>query len=218
MVESSTIEAGGDLILSKGVQGNNQAVIRSHRDIFAKYLENCIVHAKENLNSECIISCEVYCDAGVYVQNGRGAIVGGRIWAGNEVDANTVGSKTEVRTTVVLGGLPCESYEKEQLLKEIAELEKSLEETERQPSSPTKLSRMSKMRMQISVDRLKLNQHQKSLDELQEDTERRLAGRLTFRTAHPGTLVEIGGAQLKLENETRHSIATLIDGEVKLIT
>ncbi len=218
VVESSTIEAGGDLILSKGVQGNNQAVIRSHRDIFAKYLENCIVHAKENLNSECIISCEVYCDAGVYVQNGRGAIVGGRIWAGNEVDANTVGSKTEVRTTVVLGGLPCESYEKEQLLREIAELEKSLEETERQPSSPTKLSRMSKMRMQISVDRLKLNQHQKSLDELQEDTERRLAGRLTFRTAHPGTLVEIGGAQLKLENETRHSIATLIDGEVKLIT
>ena len=74
------------------------------------------------------------------------------------------------------------------------------------------------MRMQISVDRLKLSQHQKSLDELQDDTERRLAGRLTFRTAHPGTLVEIGGAQLKLENETRHSIATLIDGEVKLIT
>ncbi len=218
VVESSTIEAGGDLILSKGVQGNNQAVIRSHRDIFAKYLENCIVHAKENLNSECIISCEVYCDAGVYVQNGRGAIIGGRIWAGHEVDANIVGSKTEVRTTVVLGGLPCESYEKELLIKEIEELEQRLEETERQPSSPTKLSRMSKMRMQISVDRLKLSQHQKSLDELQDDTERRLAGRLTFRTAHPGTLVEIGGAQLKLENETRHSIATLIDGEVKLIT
>lgn len=218
VVESSTIEAGGDLVLAKGVQGNNQAVIRAHRDIFAKYLENCIVHTKENLHSECIISCEVYSDAGVYVQNGRGAIIGGRVWAGREVDANIVGSKTEVRTTVVLGGLPCESYEKELLSKEIEELEQRLEETDRQPSSPTKLSRMSKMRMQLSVDRLKLNQHQKSLDEFQESSEHRPAGRLTFRTAHPGTLVEIGDSQLKLENEIRHSIATLIDGEVKLIT
>ena len=218
MVESCTIDAGGDLMLAKGVQGNNQAVIRAHRDIFAKYLENCVVHAQENLHSECIISCDVYSDAGVYVQSGRGAIIGGRIWAGREVDANIVGSKTEVRTTIILGGLPCENYEKDQLTKEIEELEKRLEETERQPDSPTKLSRMSKMRMQISVNRLKLNQHQKSLDELQENLEHRPAGKLTFRTAHPGTLVEIDGAQLKLENETRHSIAMLINGEVKLIT
>lgn len=218
VVESSTIEAGGDLVLAKGVQGNNQAVIRAHRDIFAKYLENCIVHAKEDLHSECIISCEVYSDAGVYVQNGRGAIIGGKIWAGREVDANIVGSKTEVRTTVILGGLPCENYEKALLTKEIEELEQRLEETERQPESPTKLSRMSKMRMQISVNRLKLNQHMKALDEMQEDLEHRPAGRLTFRVAHPGTLVEIRGAQLKLENETRHSIATLIDNQVKLIT
>lgn len=218
VVESCNIEAGGDLMLAKGVQGNNQAVIRAHRDIFAKYLENCIVHARENLHSECIISCDVYCDAGVYVQSGRGAIIGGRIWAGREVDANIVGSKTEVRTTVSLGGLPCENYERELLTKEIDELEKCLEETDRQPASPTKLSRMSKMRMQISVDRLKLNQHQKTLDEMQDELERRPAGRLTFRLAYPGTLVEIAGAQLKLDNEVRHSIATLINDEVKLIT
>ena len=218
VVEGGTIEAGGDLVLSKGVQGNNQAVIRSHRDIYAKYLENCVVHAKENLHSECIISSDVYCDSGVYVQTGRGAIIGGRIWAGREVDANIVGSKTEVRTNVILGGLPCETYEKEQLTLEIEELERRLEETDRQPNSPHKLSRMSKMRMQISVDRLKLNQHLKSLEDVHGELERRPAGRLTFRVAHPGTLVEIGGAQLKLENETRHSIAMLIDGQVKLVT
>lgn len=218
VVEGSTIEAGGDLVLSNGVQGNNQAVIRAHRDIFAKYLENCVVHARENLHSECIISSDVYCNSGVYVQTGRGAIIGGRIWAGLEVDANIVGSKTEVRTNVILGGLPCETYEKEQLTLEIEELEHRLEETDRQPDSPHKLSRMSKMRMQISVDRLKLNQHLKSLEDVQGELERRPAGRLTFRVAHPGTLVEIGGSQLKLDNETRHSIATLIDGEVKLIT
>lgn len=218
VVESSTIEAGGDLVLANGVQGNNQAVIRSHRDIYAKYLENCIVHAKENLHSECIVSCEIYCDAGVYVQNGRGAIIGGRIWAGSEVDANIVGSKTEVRTTVILGGMPCETYEKEQLSKEIEELERRLEETDRQPNSPQKLGRMAKMRMQLSVDRLKLNQHQKALDEAQDSLERLPTGRLTFRTAYPGTQVEIGPSQLRLYSETRHSIATLIDGEVKLIT
>ena len=218
VVESASIEAGGDLVLAKGVQGNGQAVLRAHRDIFAKYLENCSVHAHEDLHSECIIGCDVYSDAGVYVQNGRGAIIGGNIWAAREVDANIVGSKTEVPTTITLGGLPCEDYEKSQLTLAIEALEQNLKDTERQPSSPAKLSRMSKMRMQISVNKLKLNQYNKNLEEFQNNADKRPVGRLTFRTAYGNTRVVIGGSMLHITDEVRHSIATLVNGEVKLIT
>lgn len=219
VVESSSIEAGGDLVLTKGVQGNNQAVIRAHRDIYAKFLENCSVHVQENLHSECIIGCEVFSDAAVYAQSGRGAIIGGRIRAAREVNANIVGSKTEVRTSIYLGGLPVEDFEKELLSQEIAQLEQKLAETERQPSSPTKLSRMSKMRMQISVNRLKLNQYMKNLEELdKQDPEKRMGGRLTFGIAYPGARIHIGDSLLKVPVETRHSVAMLIGGEVRLMS
>lgn len=219
VVESSTIEAGGDLVLTKGVQGNNQAVIRAHRDIYAKFLENCSVHVQENLHSECIIGCEVFSDAAVYAQSGRGAIIGGRVRAAREVAANIVGSKTEVRTSIYVGGLPVEDFEKELLTQEITDLEKKLAETERQPSSPTKLSRMSKMRMQISVNRLKLNQYMKNLEALDgQDPDKRMGGRLTFGIAYPGTRIHMGDSLLKVPVETRHSMAMLIEGEVRLMS
>ena len=43
VVEACTVEAGGDLIVSGGVQGDNQAVIRAQRSIFAKFIENSCV-------------------------------------------------------------------------------------------------------------------------------------------------------------------------------
>lgn len=218
VVESSTIEAGGDLVLTKGVQGNNQAVIRAHRDIYAKFLENCSVHAKENLHSECIIGCEVYSDGAVYVQSGRGAIMGGRVRATREVAANAIGTKTELRTSIYIGGLPIEDFETAQLTQEITDLEQQLKETERQPSSPTKAGRMAKLRMRISVNQLKLSQYKKSLDALDSDSGRRPAGRITFSVAYPGARFHIDEALMKVAQETRHSIATLFEGEVRLLS
>lgn len=218
VVESCTIEAGGDLVLTKGVQGNNQAVIRAHRDIYAKFLENCTVHAKENLHSECIIGCEVYSDGAVYVQSGRGTIMGGHIWAAREVNVNILGSKTEVRTSINLGGLPCEDFEKTQITQEIAEQEERLKDLEHQPDSPTKLSRMSKLRMQLSVNKLKLGQYTKNLEEFEASASTRPSGRLTFSTAYPGSRVKINENRLKISQETRHSMALLIDGEVRLVS
>lgn len=218
VVESGTIEAGGDLVLAKGVLGNNQAVIRAHKDIVAKYMENCSVFARGNLTAECIIGCEVYCDSAVYTQSGRGTIIGGKVWAAREVAANIVGSKTEVRTQIMLGGLPCEDFEKKVVTQEIADMEKELEEIQRQPDSPVKQNRISKLKVQLSVNRLKLNQYNKSLEALQETVDQRSPSRLTFGTAYANTCVEIGGDLLHIHNETRQCSAMLIEGKIKLVS
>ncbi len=218
VVESGTIEAGGDLVLAKGVLGNNQAVIRANKDIVAKYMENCSVFARGNLTAECIIGCEVYCDSAVYTQSGRGTIIGGKIWAAREVAATIVGSKTEVRTQITLGGLPCEDFEKKVISQEIDDMEKELEEIQRQPDSPVKQNRVSKLRVQLSVDRLKLNQCNKSLEAMQENMDQRSPGRLTFGTAYANTFVEIDGDLMHIRNETRQCSAMLIDGKIKLVS
>ncbi len=218
VVGACTIEAGGDLVLAKGVQGNSQAVMRAHGDIFAKYLENCNVYARNDLHSECIVGCQVYCDGSVYIKTGRGAIIGGKTWAARMVEANVLGSRGEVRTTLTLGGVPCEDVERSMLAAEIEEMENELAELDRQPENPAKASRTSKLRMKLSVDRLKLKQYDKSLEAKREASEKGLGPRLIFDVAHPGTRIKMQEDLLRIRTETHHCTAMLVDGKVRLMT
>lgn len=119
VVEASTVEAGRDLVVAKGVQGDNQAVIRAQGSVFAKYLENSCVYAKQDLETECIINCDVYCGGGVDVRTGHSKIIGGKVHAAREIHSGVVGSRVGNRTDIVLGGQPCEEFDYELLSKEI---------------------------------------------------------------------------------------------------
>ena len=220
LVEAASVEAGGDVVVAKGVVGNSQAVLMAQRGIFAKYLENCSDYARENLQADCIINCDVYSDGTVQVRSGRGTILGGRIRAAQEVSASVVGSRSERQTTIDLGGMPCADFERENLLREIRDLTESLEQTEQQPDSPARTSRLSTLRMKCSVAKLKLDQFDKDIELLrQADRNDRFqeGGRLSCGLAYPGTVLNIGEASLRLEYETRQFSAALVDGEIYLI-
>lgn len=228
VVEACTIEAGGDLIVRKGVQGNNRAIIRAHRNIFAKYLESSSVYTRENLQTECIINCDVCSDNIVKVRSGRGTILGGQIHAANEISANIVGARSECLTVVVLGGRPCEEFEREVLAKEIDDLAQEMEKVERQPESPAKLRQLSKLRVQLASDKLKLRQLNKELDRKDSPEEKSLEnpyaeydekfsnGQLICDIVYPGTEITINKTSLRVTNETRRCRASLKGGIISL--
>ena len=216
VVEAAAVEAGGDLIMVKGAQGDNRAVLRASHSIFAKYLENCCVYAMEDLHADCVINCDVYCDGLVEVRSGRGTIIGGSIRAAHEVSAGVVGARSECRTDVVLGGLPCQEFDHEVLAREIAGLEEELEKTERQPESPSKFTRLGKLRMQLSVNKSKLEQFERDLEELRERQDDTGLRRLTCSVAYPGASVAIGPAFYRFDQETRPVVATMIEGEISI--
>ncbi|MBD5118389.1 MAG: DUF342 domain-containing protein [Clostridiales bacterium] len=217
VVEAASVEAGGDLIMVKGAQGDNRAVLRAGHSVFAKYLENCCVYAMEDLHADCVINCDVYSDGLVEVRSGRGTIIGGSIRAAHEVSAGVLGSRSECRTDVVLGGLPCQEFDREVLTREIAELEEKLEKTERQPESPTKFTRMGKLRMQLSLNKNKLDQFDKDLEEQREEQQSPGVRRLTCGVAYPGASVTIGPASYRFHQETRPVVASLVEGEISII-
>ena len=217
VVEAAMVEAGGDLIMVKGAQGDNRAVLRASHSIYAKYLENCCVYAMEDLHADCIINCDVYCDGLVEVRSGRGTIIGGSIRAAHEVSAEVMGSRSECQTAVALGGLPCQEFDHEILVREIAGLEEELEKMERQPESPTKFTRMGKIRMQLSLNKNKLVQFDQDLEEQRESQEEPGVRRLTCTVAYPGTLVTIGPASYRFRQETRPVNASLVEGEICVI-
>lgn len=213
VVEACTIEAGGDLIMVKGAQGGNQAVLRASRSVFAKYVENCCVYAKNSLQTDCIINCQVYCDGAVEVRSGRGTIVGGSVRAAHEVNAAVVGARSERPTEIILGGLPCQAFDRDLLIHEVEEMEEEMERIQRQPDSPSKLSRMGKLRMQLSLNRIKLEQATKELEQTEESPGlRRLSGGVVY----PGTAITIGKAYCLVRHETRSCEAILVGDEISL--
>ena len=215
VVESATVEAGGDLIVAKGIVGDRDSVVKAHRDIYAKYLENSIVHARANLQADCIVNSEVYSDGEIEVRSGRGIIVGGRIRAGKKVSAKVIGSKSESQTRIYLGGEPCMEYERQELAAVIEEAEDELEKLEKRPNSPDKLERMKRLQFDLSVNRIKLEQMDEELAKKQEEIENLGGCKLVADIAYPGLVLTICDIKARLKQVTSMCNARLSNGEIR---
>lgn len=217
VVEAGTVEAGGDLVIAKGIVGDQEAIIRANRNIYSKYLEHGIVHARGNIITDCILHSDVYCDGEVQVTSGRGVIIGGNIRAAREIKANVVGSKSQSNTSIILGGQPCADFDKAILLGEIEDLEIEMEKLERQPDSPAKAQRMGKIRLDLSVGRMKLGQFEKEKAKIKEKLEEQGGCRLKCGILHPGVSLTIGKETIQVAHETSSCNARLVDGEIRLM-
>ena len=217
VVEACTIEAGQDLVVVKGVQGDSQAVLRAEGSVFAKYLENCCVYARQDLETECIINCDVYCDGTVTARSGHGKIIGGRVRAAQMVNAEIIGSRVGNRTDIILGGQPCENFDYDLLIKEIQELEENIERTERQPNSSDKSKRLTKMRGQLTLSRSRLAEVEKERELQPQEVEEPQGCSMKCHTVHSGTVLSIGNVIHCFDDTLSPCLARLVDGEMQLI-
>lgn len=219
VVEASNIEAGGELRVAKGILGNSETIIRSHHNVYAKFLENSIIHVRGNLYADSLVNCEVYCDGEVQIRSGRGTIIGGEIRAARGVSAKIIGSKAESPTAVFLGSHPCIDFERDFVMGKIEDMENELEQLERQPDSPSRTQRLGKLKLDLSVGRMKLGQFDKDLEKEKKELEDEGAEtcRLKCDLAYPGLSLTIGGETLQLTQETSMCNGRLVDGEIHLL-
>jgi len=214
MVECCVVEAGGNLTVAKGIVGDDQAVIRAQKNIFTKFLENSCACAREGLQADSIINSDVYSNGAVVVRTGRGVIVGGRTVAGKEISANVIGSRAELRTVITLGGLPCEEFEQDVLRREIERMETEMKEVEQQPESSSRLSRLSTLRMKLSINRHKLELLDKDLEEFRDSDQEQQPGQLKCDEAYGGTEITIGSVVTRLNRTMAPCNAALVNGEI----
>jgi Predicted polymerase, most proteins contain PALM domain, HD hydrolase domain and Zn-ribbon domain len=217
VIESCEIEAGGDLIVVKGIVGNMETIVRSQHNIYSKYLVNSIVHARQNVHTDSIRYSNVYSDGEVQVCSGRGLIVGGQIRAAQGIEAKIVGSVYESPTSVFLGGQPYANFEKQLLSRNIKEMKDEMEKLERQPDSPYKSKQMSKLRLELSVSGMKLNKFDRDKDRMEEEGEELKNCRLRCGTAHPRVSITIEDETVILDRTYNSCNARLVEGEIFLI-
>ena len=209
----SSVEAGGDLVVVKGILGDGTTTVQCQRSVFSKYVENATISVRETLQTDCIIGSRVYCGGEVVVQSGRGSIMGGKVWAGRRVRANAVGSQSECKTSISLGGSPCASFEREMAHREVNDLEMEIERLACQPESPVRASLAAKAKLKLMTAEMKLRQIEEKAPIPVEDDGGE-GGRLESAVVYPGTKVRIGDEVLRLRHVERRCVITMFHGEI----
>ena len=222
MVEAATVEAEGDVVISTGVSGNNQAVIRG-KHVRAKHLENCTVYA-QCLESDYILTSRIFCSDSVVAAGSRGSIIGGQLVAANRIKANSIGTQSGRATEITLGVQPEIREElltnrKElqamrekaaELLKRATYLKKRMEEQGRPDTrSSTEIQAAAQTLTQMTErEKVLLARQTELMDDLKKLTQCRLEG----GTVYPGVRLTIGSAVRNIET-VAHNCTAVFDTE-----
>jgi len=133
-VERAVLEADGDIVVKKGILGKKDAVgeqegrVVAGGNIYAQFVENSNIEAGGNVEvKDAIMNSNVDAEGKVTVAGAKGLIVGGRVRAGEEVMAKTLGSELGVSTDIAAGVNPKVLERLTQLKDGRSEMEKKLE-------------------------------------------------------------------------------------------
>lgn len=103
VVESAEILAGGDVIISGGVQGNDDCLIRAGGDVKGNYFNNCKVVAGGMIETDSMMHCDVVCDNTITAKGRKGLILGGTYVSRHHIIAKTIGTEIGTITKLQLG-------------------------------------------------------------------------------------------------------------------
>ena len=106
VVEGAVIEAGGNIIIARGMHGQNKGRLKAGGNVIAKFISAAVVDADGFVEAEQILNSKVSAGPSVIADVGKGLITGGRVTAKSVVSARNIGSPMGSATIVEVGGDP----------------------------------------------------------------------------------------------------------------
>lgn len=127
VVEGAYLEAGGNIIITRGMNGMSKGVLKAEGNVISKFIENSRVNAGGYVSTESILHSEVMAGTEIVVNGRRGFITGGRVCAGNTIQVKTLGSAMGADTIVEVGADPGVKMRIQEIQKQMVENKKQLE-------------------------------------------------------------------------------------------
>lgn len=151
-VGNSQIEADGDIIVSLGIMGRDEGTVKCGRSLWAKFIQNTTVEVEENvIVADGIINSNVTCNKRIILQGKRAAIIGGHLFATEEINAKSIGSNGGGSETVLEVGFdPRKKQRLDDLQARQAEVQHELEEVNLNMST---LENQKQMRKSLPQDK-----------------------------------------------------------------
>jgi len=122
VVEGAHIEAGGNIIIARGMNGMSRGTLKAGGNIVAKFLENATAEAEGYVATESSLHSNIIAGTDVLVSGRRGFITGGHVQAVDKIDVKTLGAVMGASTLVEVGINPKLKADFTRLQKEITDI------------------------------------------------------------------------------------------------
>ncbi len=100
-VSKAELDAEGDIIIHQGINGKNDGKLRAGRSIWSRFIENAKVESGNMVVvTDGIINSHVDAIKSIVCMGKRASIVGGRLRAGEEINAKVLGNPTSGTETI----------------------------------------------------------------------------------------------------------------------
>ncbi len=228
VVEGAILKSNGNIVISRGIQGHDQADISCEGNLTANFINSANVYCKGDIETGAIMNSNVKCDGNISVKGKKGLIVGGEVTSKKDIEAVTVGSEMGIITSIKLGVDVEVIEELKQLTGEVKDmlemhekLEKSLKllkvKIEQSPSDERSIFMYGKLKSNFDEVDASLNDKRQRLRMLNELINNIRGAQLKAKTIYPGTRVKIGNASYYVKHALSYSIITKDRGEIVAI-
>lgn len=229
LVEGATITAGGNIIISRGMNGMQKGYLKAGGDIIVKFLENTRVAAGGFVETEAILHSNVSAGGEIRVEGKRGVIIGGYVQAGTRLIAKTIGGEMGAATIVEAGVNPLLKAQYKRLQKALEEAEKTAADAQvildnfKDNVSKGFQYKEGQLKYMMSVKKLV---EEKNLEREQVNARlekcrammevQRMAEILINNEIYPGTTIIIGDASRTIQSDFHYCRFVREEGEVTL--
>lgn len=159
-VGRSTLIADGNIIVQLGIMGRDEGVIQTGKSLWAKFIQNTTVTAEEYvIVADGIINSNVTARKRILLQGKRAAIIGGHLFATEEISAKSVGSSGGGSETILEVGLDPQLKQRMTFISDSKNaLAKELEENGLNIQTLENMQKVRRSLPQDKVDQLKMLQ------------------------------------------------------------
>lgn len=225
-VEGAQIQAGQDIILKRGIQGNDKAKIVCGGSLYTDFIEQTTVEAAGNVNANSIMNSRVTAQGKVLLTGKRGTVIGGVTYGLLGIDAVCAGNSAEIRTILQVGAkaehfaqLQDLKKEKDQLTKDYGAQEEELRPLVKQKAL-TGGSPMQEMRLKLLTEKMSEidDRRQKvsgKMKELEDLIQKARTSRVTIDgNVCRGVCISANNAQFAVPNNTCYMKYENVEGQI----
>ncbi len=214
VVEGANIEAGGNIIIVRGMHGQNKGILKAGGNIIAKFISAAQVEAGGFVEAEQILNARVTAGTYVNAEAGKGLITGGRVVAKKAVNVKNAGSAMGATTTIEVG---CDPEAKKRLAmlqkdvgeksKMIPQMKKVIEETARKLKSgvtltPDQIKKARALQVTLAETQKQVQESLKEIEALDSLIKGEDNAHIDVRgTMYQGVNISISGATMTIKNE-----------------
>lgn len=229
VVEGANLQAGGHIILKRGIQGMDRGVLKANGNVISRFIESATVEAGGYVSADAIMHSSVSAKGDITVDGKKGFITGGVIRSGSLVSAKTIGSSMGTTTCIEVGIEPAIITEYHELGKEQESLK---DEQEKNLQVLMALAKRIKLGEKLAPDKLLQFKKANEARDRMTKYEAEIADRMKVlketidnyeggivkvsSVAHPGVKLTISNAVYYVKNEISYCRFVKSEGDVKI--